>query len=168
MPTFVRLKRELLRRFSHSDHDGMLIVAFRRGTAKEALAKIEESLAAIRTCDPQRYLRLRRDLLFVVVARAPLRAFSRFTGTCTLPERTVVQRSAGVIAGMIVHVATQARFARAGILALGPRAGRRAYVRCLREQIAFMEQLARAGWSNTDGYVNWLRGVIADAESGAA
>ena len=110
------------------------------------LRRVEEALEAIRTHDPRRYSRLRRDLkrIWVRVQPAPSQSgcYNPALDACELDPRHLLRADVtpSDIASIVVHEGTHARLRGLGIGFAEPLRKRIEAV-CRREERAFAERL---------------------------
>ena len=97
---------------------------------------------------------MRHDFRRIVVGHRST-SFSVIGRACYLAP-TEVSRSTGIVALSLVHEAVHARFVRFGILSRGRNAAREE-VRCNREELAFLDRMEAAGWSNIPKLRVWLQ-----------
>jgi len=136
--------------------EGFSVGFFDQEAAKECSQKVAEALALVRSLDPKRFERMRRDVELVQVFRMKSSQFSPRWWTCLLDEALVRERSAALIASTLVHEATHARVLRAGI-PYWPDLQQRIEALCTRQEIAFASKLPRDRFPNTDNYIQYLR-----------
>lgn len=124
--------------------------------AEQYWEKVADALALIRSLDPKRFERIRRDVERVLVLPARNPQFWTRRWTCMLDEALVRNRSAALVASAVVHEATHARLQRAGIR-VWPDLIVRIEARCTREEIAFASRLPRDRFPSTDNFIQYLR-----------
>lgn len=131
-----------------------------RDQEREALRRLTDALNLVRTIDPRRFERLRRDLSYVVLRPTGGACYWVLSNACVLDLSDVLTRPASTTALMIVHEATHARLARAGMLPTARRR-RRIEKRCLKEERCFTCLLERAGFAGAERLLAWLDTCIA-------
>jgi hypothetical protein len=116
--------------------DGILIVY------EKSADQVVEALSLIKTFDPLRYARLRRDIkrIWVRVIGAGMANFEWTTWTCNLDPRFMKDRSAAATACSIIHEATHARLCRLGI-GYDEKLRTRVEQACFRRELAFASKL---------------------------
>ncbi len=125
----------------------------------DAFERVQAALALIRDLDPRRFRRLSRDLRRIVVAPFAMACYHDLTESCILPLDEVQRFSEGRVATIIVHEATHARLHRARVRSI-PALRQRIEQCCVREQVAFVGQLQRAGWGNTEAFIAALHRAV--------
>lgn len=122
-------------------------------TREAAVGRIAAALGMIRRFDPRRADRLEKDQIGIVLAPGlGLHGYSEGTNTVHLDLQLVMLHSVASLATTIVHEATHARFALAGVY-YNRCTARRMEERCLEEEIAFV---ARLPHTNDAEYVQWV------------
>jgi hypothetical protein len=168
MPTLAAVERFILRRFLHSEEDGILVSVTSRRKPTAALQKVVDAVHLVREVAPRSYATLQSAVRQLVVGSSTVPGYSRWTGTGRLAARIVERDTAPEVAATIVFEATWARLARRGIVPLTAAARKRSYVCCVRAQIAFVDSLPRDQFSNTDRYIEWLKRHITSTALDAA
>jgi hypothetical protein len=137
------LTRLMLRYSASKRIDGLWIGSFEDKPEAE-LRRVTAALDLIKTCDPQRYRRLTRDLerVWVTIIAGGRAQFDPTIWTCVLDARYVLNETTALeeIATSIVHEATHARLYRCGF---GYEEGLRSRVEavCFRRERAFARKL---------------------------
>ena len=123
--------------------------------AADAFATVSEALNIIYEVDPKRLRRIQRDVKYLLVTDAPSSAYLALSRTCLLSRRLVGRRHPVRVALTIVHEATHARIASAGIIS---RDSLRARIekRCVAEQVALLMKLRDAGYGGTEAWATYL------------
>jgi hypothetical protein len=111
-----------------------------------ALRRLEDALCLIRTHDPYRYGRLRRDLSRIWVRLLPNASarFNRAARACELDARFVLGQDVSEIACAIIHEATHARLEHCGIV-YGEAVRDRIESACRRQELRFVKRLPDTG-----------------------
>ena len=126
-----------------------------------ATERIAAALGMIRQFDPRRADRLEKDQIGIVLAPGlGGNRYSEGTNTIQLDVGLVMQRSVASLATTLVHEATHARFALAGVYYNRSNA-RRMEARCVEEEIAFVERLPHTSDAE---YVQWVAARRAQLE----
>jgi hypothetical protein len=121
-----------------------------RGSDAEAVgARIDAALEVITQLDPRRAVWLRSARVRIVASHIRLAQYWYTTDAIVLDQAFALTASDAYLALAIVHEATHARIARAGIWPW-PDLVPRLEVRCHREEIAFAQCLPRAAYPGTD------------------
>jgi len=123
------------------------------------LEKVEAALRLIKTRDPRRYDRLRRDLsrIWVRLLAGARGSFNASLSACELDARFVLaeERKPVELASVIVHEATHARIHRAGIR-YRAELRHRIEAACFREEAAFARTVPD-GESVRERAERWLK-----------
>lgn len=118
-----------------------------------AIDRVAKALDLIHNVDRRRTDRLERDGVGIVLAPGyGHNAYSEGTNMIHLDLRLVEERSTASLAVSIVHEATHARFARAGVH-YNRRCAARMERRCIEEEIAFVQRQPHT--SETE-YAKWV------------
>ena len=137
----------VLRHSLQREHRGFRLLSFMmadEGMNEVAVARMALALDLIAACDPRRFARIRRDMPNVRVIRAGGGFFEEAIPTCVVDWPSVSWYPVVDLATTIVHEATHARLARAGIGY--PEAWQlRIERRCMLEEIAFLRRLPDGG-----------------------
>ena len=144
-------ERILLRLSEGRDVDGFWIgtIAARDSDSAVMLDRVEEALDIIRTRDPRRYSRLRRDLKRIWLRLQPASSqtgcYNRALDACELDPRHVLRNdiTSSDIASIIVHEGTHARLRAFGI-GFAEQLRFRIEALCRKEEHAFAERLPEA------------------------
>lgn len=120
-----------------------------------SLGRFESALTLIAEVEPLRFRRLQSDVKRFLITDTTSSRYLRLTRTCVLPVGRVLESSRERLALTIVHEATHARIARAGVL---PTVDKQARIeqRCVKEEIRFLNVLKVAGYNGTDDWAAHL------------
>jgi hypothetical protein len=136
--------RANLRLTKHTTAAGVPIVDFApSGTFAPAFPKVRAAVDLIATHDPRRFVRLRQDLKYVIVARTPISEVAEYwpnLHACLVDAAFATAHPPGITALNIVHEAVHARLWKAGIRydeAIRARVERC----CIMEELAFAERV---------------------------
>lgn len=125
--------------------------------------RVMDAVALVNLVEPRRFSRMRRDVRYCLVMSAKSSAYWVLTGTCLISEKRARESNEIRIALTLVHEATHARIARAGVH-YSTRSRLRVERRCIREQISFVQRLGAAGYEGTDRWEAYFWGKIAKME----
>ncbi len=141
------LFERLLLRFSKGRIVDGLWIGTPESNPDDILHRVAQALLLIKTYDPCRYDRLRRDLvrIWVRLLSGEMGCFNRRLRACELDPRFVLQSSVtpSEIAAVITHEAAHARLDQCGIHYTEDKRHRIEYV-CHRQEIAFAKRLPDA------------------------
>ena len=138
---------------------GISVSVFEVGNVQARFSAVEQALALVAELDPRRYRRLCHDLRHVLVMPLKSNSLSMYTGTCYLATESIVGHNDALIACDLVHEATHAHLYRAG-LRYWPDLQQRMEELCVREEIAFAELLAPAGFAKTEAFLTYLQELM--------
>ena len=157
----------LLRYVEFADIDGVAVGVERQITDHSVRARVGAALSLIKSVDPRRYRRLVHDVGRIAVVSGRLQGYSEPLGVCWLSERVMRRWSDAITAAIMVHVATQARIASAGVSAWG-RAAARVRACGIRDQVAFLQGLPAGWYPDRWAYIDWLKSIANSADLSAA
>ena len=161
------LERGLLHDVPFADVEG-LRVGVHRGISDRSLhGRVIAALELIKSVEPRRYRRLLRNITRIAVVQGKLQGYSEPLGVCWLSDKIMRRWSDAITAAIIVHAATQARFASAGISAWG-QAEARVRAQGIRDQVAFLKRLPEGWYPDRWAYIHWLEAVATAADLSAA
>jgi len=152
LPLRIAFERVTLAAASWHTAAGCRVGVIRSSDAEAVSARIEAALELIAQLDPRRIAWLRSAGVRIVGGHVRQPQYWYMTDTIVLDLGFALMASDAYLALAIVHEATHARMARAGIWPW-PDVVPRLEVRCHREEIAFADRLPRDVFPSTDAAI---------------
>jgi hypothetical protein len=138
----------------HRAIHGIRAGAFGLRRAGEVWSQLERALSLIERIDPRRYGRICQDVRRILVVPREAPFMSMLTSTVFLARHRILGCDASSVALDLVHEAAHVRLHRTG-LHYWPDLQQRMEGLCIREEIAFVGVLPKAGYKLKEG---WLAG----------
>lgn len=122
--------------------DGLRVGVLSNEDGQEVLSRVQQALNLIKTCDPHRYNRVRRELksILIIYLFGPAGSFSSEHRRCQLDVEFVMTSRPEVIASTIIHEGTHAYQFRRNI-PYNEENRHRVEKACIRQEMAFAKKV---------------------------